>query len=340
MVTCQIHMADIGEKKNQLYDLLGLAQKESRIKAIDAELADPASWNDHERAAKLGQERARLDAQLTAWLEAETPEALARLETVALMNRPFDRSGAVLSIHAGTGGTEAMDWAAMLERMYLRWAERSGASISEVDRSVGEEAGIKSVTLELDGDYVYGRLRGEAGTHRLVRISPFDGDKARHTSFALVELVPLLDEQPEIEIDEKDLKIDFYRSGGHGGQNVNKVSTAVRITHLPTGIVVSCQNQRFQAQNREKAMQMLAAKLLTLQQAAHVANVRELKGEHRQAAWGNQIRSYVLQPYQLVKDHRTEYSETDPDRVLGGEIEGFIDSYLKWAKSQESGIMN
>ena len=321
-------MEEFEARKNELYELLKLEEKEARLTTIDAELADPSSWQDHERATKLGQERARINELLTEWLEAETPASLEKLERASLMNGQYDEGGAVLSIHAGTGGTEAMDWASMLERMYRRWAERNNVLTKELDRSVGEEAGIKSATYEIDGAWVYGRLKCEVGTHRLVRISPFDSDKSRHTSFALVEVVPIL-ETATVEIDPKDLKVDFYRSGGHGGQNVNKVSTAVRLTHLPTGIVVNCQNERFQAQNREKAMQILTGKLVALQEQAHLSQVSDLKGEHRLAAWGNQIRSYVLQPYQLVKDHRTEYSETDPSAVLDGGIDGFIDAYLK-----------
>jgi len=322
-------MTDLEAKKNELYELLGLADKESRLAEIDRELANPASWSDHQAAARLGRERSRINDLLNQWLEAETPESLAELERAAVMRGPHDSGGAVLSIHAGSGGTEAMDWASMLERMYRRWAELHHLSLDELDRSVGEEAGIKSVTMELDGSFVYGRLKSEAGVHRLVRISPFDSDKARHTSFALVEVVPIV-ENIVVEIDPKDLKVDFYRSGGHGGQNVNKVSTAVRLTHLPTGIVVNCQNERSQAQNREKAMQVLLSKLVALQEQTHAATVTELRGEHHQAAWGNQIRSYVLQPYQLVKDHRTEYSETDPTAVLDGKIDGFIDAWLKY----------
>ncbi len=322
-------MDEMEAKKNELYQILNLEEHEARLKAIDAELSEPEIWQDRERATKLGQERARLNEILNEWLEADTPEAMARLERNALMRGPRDSGGAVLSVHAGSGGTEAMDWAAMLERMFTRWAEANRIAVTELDRSVGEEAGIKSVTLELNGPWVYGRLKAEAGVHRLVRMSPFDADKARHTSFALVEVVPIVEEQI-VEIDPKDLKVDFYRSGGHGGQNVNKVSTAVRLTHLPTGIVVSCQNERSQAQNREKALQVLMAKLVALQERAHLATVAELRGEHHQAACGNQIRSYVLQPYQLVKDHRTEYSETDPEAVLDGRIDGFVDAWLKW----------
>lgn len=329
-------MSDIEARKNALYQLLKLDEADGRIREIDTMLSNPDSWRDHERATMLNRERSRLNDRLTAWLEADSPEAIDELESQTLMVGPHTAGGAVLSIHAGTGGTEAMDWAGMLERLYRRWAEQHRVDVTDLDRSVGEEAGIKSVTFELDGPNVYGQLQGEAGVHRLVRMSPFDADHARHTSFALVEVVPILPTKGEIEIDPKELKVDFYRSGGHGGQNVNKVSTAVRLTHIPTGIVVNCQNERSQAQNRERALRVLMAKLIVLQESAHLQAVSDLKGEHRQAAWGNQIRSYVLAPYQLVKDHRTGYSESDPSRVLDGEIDGFIDAYLRWAKEQNN----
>jgi peptide chain release factor 2 len=322
-------MDDLEARKQALYELLKLDAVDERIRALDAELAAPQIWLDHARAASLSQERSRLSDRLTAWLSADSVDELAALERAALLQGPHAAGGAVLSIHAGTGGTEAMDWAGMLERLYRRWAERHTVRITELDRSDGEEAGVKSVTVELSGTDVYGLLQGEAGVHRLVRMSPFDADHARHTSFALVEVVPLLHEQPAVEIDPKELRVDFYRSGGHGGQNVNKVSTAVRLTHIPTGIVVNCQNERSQAQNRERALRVLMAKLIILQESAHLKAISDLKGEHRQAAWGNQIRSYVLAPYQLVKDHRTGYSESDPSAVLDGKIDGFIDAYLR-----------
>ncbi len=243
-------------------------------------------------------------------------------------NGPYDDHDAIVSIHAGAGGTDAQDWSAMLLRMYLRFSEKSGWKATMVDESAGEEAGIKSATFEVSGPFVYGKLRAEHGVHRLVRLSPFNAE-SRETSFAKVEVTPKIDAPDELEIDDKDLRIDVYRSGGHGGQSVNTTDSAVRITHVPTNIVVAIQNERSQLQNKETAMTILRGKLAQLQQEQHAEAVSELKGPNEQAAWGNQIRSYVLHPYKQVKDLRTSHTSADPDDVLGGNLEPFVEAYLE-----------
>lgn len=239
-----------------------------------------------------------------------------------------------MSIHAGTGGVDAQDWAQMLFRMYLRFCEKHSLEAKIVDETAGAEAGIKSVTLEISGRYAYGWLRSENGVHRLVRISPFDAEKMRHTSFALVEVLPEMGEVGEVEIKDDDLKIEVMRAGGHGGQSVNTTDSAVRITHLPTGVSVKCQNERSQVQNRAMAMKIIKSKLAKIYQELADKNIQEIKGEYRKAEWGNQARSYVLQPYRLVKDHRTSYESQDAEAILNGEIEPFIDSFLRQSASQ------
>lgn len=241
---------------------------------------------------------------------------------------PYDELDAIVSIYAGAGGTDAQDWAAMLLRMYVRWAESCGFTFMTIDESAGEEAGIKSVTLIISGEFAYGRLKGEHGVHRLVRLSPFNADNLRQTSFAKVEVMPKIDKPDEVAIDEKDLKIDVYRSGGKGGQSVNTTDSAVRITHIPTGIVVAIQNERSQLQNKETAMTILRSKLAALQLEQHAEQVSEIKGPNEQAAWGNQIRSYVLHPYKQVKDLRTKHESSEPDAVLDGALNPFIEAYL------------
>ena len=270
-------------------------------------------------------------------LRAELEPEVARLETEttqremgALLSGPYDKGNALLSINAGAGGTDSQDWAAMLERMYLRWAERRGFSTEILDRTEGEEAGIKSVTIAVNGRFAYGYLRPEKGVHRLVRLSPFDAAHRRHTSFAQVEVLPdMSDEDQDLEINPDELRIDIYRSSSAGGQNVQKNATAVRITHLPTGIVVSCQNERSQLQNRLNAMRVLKARLLEIKREEQEQQLAELRGEYVKAEWGSQIRSYVLHPYQMVKDHRTEYETGNTQAVLDGDIDGFIEAYLK-----------
>lgn len=322
------------ERKLKLYELLGLAERETRIAAIEAEMADASFWSDQQRATERSKELAAHKQMIQDWEQAEDDSALRKLELKAVLSDEYDQSNAVVSFHAGAGGTEAQDWASMLRRMVERWSERKDFSVELIDESRGEEVGIKSATLKINGPYAYGYLKGEAGVHRLVRISPYDADKARHTSFALIEVIPELKEV-DLVINEDELKIDFYRAGGHGGQNVNKVETAVRITHLPTGVVVSCQNERSQVQNKESAMTMLKAKLAILAKQAHLDKVSELKGSHVKVEWGSQIRSYVLQPYQLVKDVRTGYEESDAMGVLEGNLDGFVDAYLEWQATKQ-----
>jgi len=315
----------------------------------------PEFWNDPAHAQEVVKERAKLDKRAVSWLQLQQDVAdlreLFSLSDATMLDElkqsltsvsgrfddlkeqlkfsgPYDDHDAIVSIHAGAGGTDAQDWTAMLLRMYIRYAEKAGWQVATIDESAGEEAGIKSVTLEISGDFAYGKLKGEHGVHRLVRLSPFNAE-SRETSFAKVEVMPKIDTPDLVAIDEKDLKIDVYRSGGHGGQSVNTTDSAVRITHLPTNIVVAIQNERSQLQNRETAMTILRSRLAQLQLEQHAERVSELKGPNEQAAWGNQIRSYVLHPYRQVKDLRTRYESSDPDSVLDGNLEPFITAYLE-----------
>lgn len=276
--------------------------------------------------ASLGDEelRAEIENEFTS-IERE----INRRETQMLLSGRYDGDNAILAIHAGAGGTDSQDWAAMLQRMYLRWAEQRGYETEILDTREGEEAGIKSVTISVDGEYAYGYMRAEKGVHRLVRLSPFDSAHRRHTSFALVEVLPQVEIDDDIVIDPNALRIDTYRSAGAGGQNVQKNETAIRITHIPTGIVVTCQNERSQSQNKANAMRVLRARLLDLKHQQQDEKLAQIKGDHIKAEWGSQIRSYVLHPYQKVKDHRTDHEKGNADSVLNGEIDEFIEAYLR-----------
>lgn len=286
--------------------------------------------NDTLELAELG------DDSLQAELESETTaiqNELHKLELSTLLGGKYDRGNAILTINTGEGGTDAQDWAAMLERMYLRWVERRGFNVEILDSTEGEEAGIKTVSMLVSGAYAYGYLRAEKGVHRLVRLSPFDSAHRRHTSFAQVEVLPeASQEDPLVVINPDDLKIDIYKSSGAGGQNVQKNATAIRITHIPTGLVVSCQNERSQMQNRENAMRVLRSRLLDLAQQAQDKQLADLRGVYQKAEWGSQIRSYVLHPYQMVKDHRTEFEVGNSQSVLDGDLDGFIEAYLRMNK--------
>lgn len=320
-------------------------------------MSRPDFWSDQENAKKKSKRREELLGEVEEWnklggevgvlkeLVEHAPEEeenfkaeyerlekeFQSLEFFVLFSGKYDQSDCILAIHAGTGGTEAQDWAQMLLRMYLRFCERRGLSTRMVDESRGGEAGIKSAVLEISGRYAYGYLKSERGVHRLVRISPFDAEKMRHTSFALVEVLPIL-EEVEVTIDPKDLRIDTYLSSGHGGQSVQTTYSAVRITHLPTGIVVTCQNERSQQQNKATAMKILRGKLHTIAEEAQTSELKKVRGEYKEAAWGNQIRSYVLHPYHMVKDLRTKYETSDTDAVLDGKLEEFVENYLRWKK--------
>jgi len=273
------------------------------------------------------------DESLRAELEKEIAALQVDLDKrsfTAMLSGPYDDDDALLAIHAGAGGTDSQDWAAMLERMYLRWADTRGFKTEILDRTDGEEAGLKSVTIAIDGKYAYGYLRSEKGVHRLVRLSPFDAAHRRHTSFALVEILPQVAmDEADIEISPNDIKIDVFRSSGAGGQNVQKNATAIRLTHIPTGIVVTCQNERSQLQNRENALRVLRARLLEMKSAEKDQEIAVLRGEYTKAEWGSQIRSYVLHPYQMVKDHRTEYETGNTQAVLDGDLDAFMEVYLR-----------
>ena len=291
----------------------------SRLVEDEADLLELAeSDNDSDLAMQIDASSARLAQQING------------LEFELTLGGAYDRRPAIVAIHAGAGGTEAQDWAAMLLRMYLRWSERRGFKVEVLDEMPGEEAGIKSATIEIRGPYAYGYLKSERGVHRLVRLSPFDSAHRRHTSFALLEVLPEPEEAAKIQINPDDLKIDVFRSSGAGGQNVQKTSTAIRVTHLPSGIVVTCQNERSQIQNRETALKILTARLAEIDEQRREAERSQLKGEHVEAGWGNQIRSYVLHPYTMVKDHRTSCETSNSAAVLDGDLDAFMESYLKW----------
>jgi peptide chain release factor 2 len=301
----------------QLASLREEVENLQSIKQRTKDAIELASLEDESLRIELEREAKALDA------------VLKKLDFDSMLSGEYDRGNAILAIHAGAGGTDSQDWAEMLERMYLRWIENRGFRSEILDLSEGEEAGIKSVTIAVEGRYAYGYLRPEKGVHRLVRLSPFDSSHRRHTSFALVEVLPQVEDKTSVEIDHNDIRIDTYRSAGAGGQNVQKNDTAVRITHLPTGIVVTCQNERSQSQNRENAMKVLRARLLEIQQQEKEQKISELRGEYQKAEWGSQIRSYVLHPYQMVKDHRTDYEVGNTQAVLDGDLDGFIEAYLR-----------
>ena len=348
-------LVEIREEFLKVYEKLKIEEKLALIKELEQQVAEPDIWKNVEEATAKNQELAKLQEEVQPWELLKTQitdiselleisdedmkdefgeqinameSELTELKKALRFQGPYDSHDAIVRITSGAGGTEAMDWAGMLERMYLRFFERRGFKVTCIERVTGEEAGIKTAVYEVLGTNAYGFLKSEHGVHRLVRLSPFNANNLRQTSFALVEVLPVIKADTEVVIDEKDLRIDVYHSGGHGGQGVNTTDSAVRITHLPTNTVVAIQNERSQHQNKEKAMEILRGKLVQMQLEQHAANLSELRAGES-AGWGQQIRNYVLQPYKLVKDTRNGYEETDPDSVLDGKIDGFIDSYLE-----------
>ena len=325
------------EKEIEAPDFWGSPSEAQKVmKQYNAVKTQVGSWREFSRRLHDALELAQLDDEgLRAELETEIAAIEAELEKrsfTTMLSGKYDQDSAILAIHAGAGGTDSQDWAAMLQRMYLRWAEGRGFSTEIFDLTEGEEAGIKSVTIAIEGEYAFGYLRSEKGVHRLVRLSPFDAAHRRHTSFALVEVLPQVAmDEADIEIEPGDIKMDVYRSSGAGGQNVQKNATAVRLTHIPTGIVVTCQNERSRTQNREFAMRILRARLLELKQAEKEEERAVLRGEYTQAEWGSQIRSYVLHPYQMVKDHRTDHETGNTQAVLDGGLDAFMEAYLRSA---------
>ena len=335
---------------------LKIADLQKTLGEQQNESQQPDFWNNAVHAQTVQKNIASLERRVEPWLHLQTrlhdAEQMLELGDASLADElgrelddiatgfatrknelklagPYDDYDAILSIHAGAGGTDAQDWAQMLLRMYVRFAEKNDWNVVTIDESPGDEAGIKSVTLEIDGDFAYGKLKGEHGVHRLVRLSPFNADNLRQTSFAKVEIMPKIDQPDALVIDDKELNIDVYRSGGHGGQSVNTTDSAVRITHIPTGISVAIQNERSQLQNKETAMTILRSRLAQLQTEQHAEKLNELKGPNQSAEWGNQIRSYVLHPYKQVKDLRTRYETSDPDNVLDGNLEPLVEAYLE-----------
>lgn len=343
---------------NQALGKLDIDALDAQKKQLDEQMAQPDFWQDSQKAQDISKQQAKLERRVAPWTllkkDVEDLNELAAMDDSSMQNDlsrqlvdiiarfeklkdelkfagPYDDHDVILSIYAGAGGTDAQDWAQMLLRMYVRWAEGQGYTIKTIEESPGEEAGVKSVTLEVNGDYAYGMLKGEHGVHRLVRQSPFNSAASRETSFAKVDVLPKIDQPNELEIDDKDLRIDVFRAGGHGGQSVNTTDSAVRVTHNPTGISVAIQNERSQLQNKETAMTILRSRLAQMQAEQHLEQLSELKGPNKSAEWGNQIRSYVLHPYKQVKDLRTKYETSDPDKVLNGELNPLIQAYLEYS---------
>lgn len=356
MEALQTEAKALQQELSQALTRLGFRELKEQKAALDVQMASPAFWSDPAKAQEASKQQAKLERRVAPWqalkqsvddvvelsgmgdnsvasdLKSQLDEAKRQftvLKDDLKFAGPYDDNDVIMSIYAGAGGTDAQDWAQMLLRMYVRWAEKSGLAVATIDESAGDEAGIKSTTIELSGPFAYGKLKGEHGVHRLVRLSPFNSDNLRQTSFAKVDILPKIDQPEALEIDEKDLRIDVYRAGGHGGQSVNTTDSAVRVTHVPTGITVAIQNERSQLQNKETAMTILRSRLIQLQLEQHKEKVDELKGPNQSAEWGNQIRSYVLHPYKQVKDLRTRYETSDAEGVLDGNIDPLITASLE-----------
>ena len=355
-------LLELSKKIEEVWTLLDIDAQIAEMHGLEKMMQASDFWNDQHEAKKVSQQHEQLKKEIELWsemkeevtnllslandleenadadMEKELEEQVQKIEQqyqkhefLVLMNGKHDKKNAIVAIHAGSGGTDSQDWAEMLQRMVFRFIEQKGWQIEIIDESKGQEAGIKSLVFRVEGRHAYGHLKSEHGTHRLVRISPFDGDSMRHTSFALIEVIPEI-EYEEFELDEKDLRIDTFMSSGKGGQSVNTTYSAVRIVHEPTGITAQCQNERSQIQNKETALRVLKSKLQQLKEEEEAKEREDLRGEYKSAEWGNQIRSYVLHPYKMVKDVRTKYETADPDDVLDGNLDPFIEAYLRWIK--------